>query len=92
MLIRTSIAGVMLIAAASGAVTAKDANRGLAQKVQGAYAAANLPNVDSAGARQYYSGTPTDRLDIWRHGHYLGNDPDSRIRLNLIRDDRGHAY
>ena len=92
MLIKTSIATAMLIVAASGAASAKDANRRLAHAMQGAYAAVSLPNGDTVGAGHYDSGTPTDRLDIWRRGYYLGNDPDSRIRLNLIRDGRGHAY
>jgi hypothetical protein len=90
MLIKISIAAAALIVATSGAATAKDASRGLAPNAQGLYAASVL-NVDRA-AGHYYSGTTTDRADIWRHGHYLGNDPDSRIRFNLIRDDRGHAY
>jgi hypothetical protein len=34
----------------------------------------------------YWQGEPTDRLPIWRHGYYQGNDPDNFIRLQLMRD------
>ena len=34
----------------------------------------------------YWQGAPTDRLPIWRYGYYQGNDPDSFIRLQLMRD------
>jgi hypothetical protein len=86
MYIKTAIATAIIMLAASGAVTAKT------QKVQGAYASVVLPNADAYSTGPYYQGTPMDQLSIWRRGSYLGNDPDSRIRLNLIRDGRGHAY
>jgi hypothetical protein len=33
-----------------------------------------------------WQGEPGDHLPIWRYGYYLGNDPDPRIRLELMRD------
>ena len=36
--------------------------------------------------RPYWQGEPTDRFPIWRYGYYQGNDPDSFIRLQLMRD------
>ena len=33
-----------------------------------------------------WQGEPTDRNSIWRRGYYRGNDPDNRIRLQLMRD------
>ena len=86
MYIKTAIVTAIIIFAATGAVTAKN------QKAQGAYASAVLPNAETISAGHYYQGTPMDQLSIWRRGSYLGNDPDSRIRLNLMRDGRGHAY
>jgi hypothetical protein len=38
------------------------------------------------GAGPYWQGEPTDRLPIWRHGYYQGNDPDQFIRSQLMRD------
>ena len=50
----------------------------------------DLPNGGSGGFGNgpYHQGTPMDRLPVWRGGHYQGNDPDSRIRLQLMRDGR----
>jgi hypothetical protein len=33
-----------------------------------------------------WQGEPTDRNSIWRRGYYRGNDPDNRIRQQLMRD------
>ena len=33
-----------------------------------------------------WQGEPTDRLSVWRRGHYRGNDPDNKIRQQLMRD------
>ena len=33
-----------------------------------------------------WQGEPTDRDSIWRRSYYRGNDPDNRIRLQLMRD------
>jgi hypothetical protein len=33
-----------------------------------------------------WQGEPTDRDSIWRRNYYRGNDPDNRIRLQLMRD------
>jgi len=38
------------------------------------------------GTGPYWQGEPTDRLPIWRYGYYQGNDPDNRIRQQLMRD------
>jgi hypothetical protein len=38
------------------------------------------------GTGPYWQGEPTDRLPIWRHGYYQGNDPDQFIRSQLMRD------
>jgi hypothetical protein len=35
-----------------------------------------------------WQGEPGDGLPIWRYGFYCGNDPDDRIRLELMRDCR----
>jgi len=40
----------------------------------------------------YYQGTPEDRLPIFRYGRYQGNDPDNRIRLQLMRDPPNNDY
>jgi hypothetical protein len=60
--------------------------------LQGAYGAAG-PISRSAetefggwGTGPYWQGEPTDRLPIWRYGYYQGNDPDNRIRQQLMRD------
>jgi hypothetical protein len=37
------------------------------------------------GNGPYWQGEPTDHRSIWRHGHYLGNDPDNFIRGQLMR-------
>ncbi len=37
------------------------------------------------GTGPSWRGDPTDCRSIWRHGHYRGNDPDSGIRLQLMR-------
>jgi hypothetical protein len=33
-----------------------------------------------------WQGEPTDREPVWRRSHYRGNDPDNRIRQQLMRD------
>jgi hypothetical protein len=33
-----------------------------------------------------WQGEPTDRESVWRRSHYRGNDPDNRIRQQLMRD------
>lgn len=33
-----------------------------------------------------WQGEPNDQESIWRRGYYRGNDPDSRIRLQIMRD------
>jgi hypothetical protein len=38
------------------------------------------------GTGPYWQGEPTDRLPIWRHGYYQGNDPDQFIRSQMMRD------
>jgi hypothetical protein len=38
------------------------------------------------GNGPYWQGEPADRLPIWRHNHYRGNDPDNRVRQQLMRD------
>jgi hypothetical protein len=86
MFIKTAVATAIVIFAASGAVAAKN------QKVQGAYESVVSRNAEAYSTGYYYQGTPMDKLPIWRRGSYLGNDPDSRIRFNLMRDGRGHAY
>jgi hypothetical protein len=37
------------------------------------------------GNGPWWQGEPTDHLPIWRHGRYLGNDPDNFIRRQLMR-------
>jgi hypothetical protein len=38
------------------------------------------------GNGPYWQGEPNDRRSIWRHNYYRGNDPDNRIRHQLMRD------
>jgi hypothetical protein len=33
-----------------------------------------------------WQGEPTDRASVWRHNRYRGNDPDNRIRQQIMRD------
>jgi hypothetical protein len=40
----------------------------------------------ASSTHPYWQGEPTDRSPIWRYGYYQGNDPDSFIRLQLMRD------
>ena len=47
--------------------------------------------VPSYGGWPYWQGEPTDRLPIWRYGHYQGNDPDNFIRSQLMRDPQTSA-
>jgi hypothetical protein len=82
---KSVVVAALVLVAASSAFAAP--NQKIISQLQGAYAEAGPQTTE----RPYYQGTPTDKLDIWRRGRYLGNDPDSRIRHNLIRDDRGHA-
>ena len=86
MFIKTAITTAMVISAVSGAMAAKN------QNVRNAYVNGILPNGEVYSAWHSDQGTPMDRLPIWRRGYYQGNDPDSRIRFNLMRDGRGHAY
>jgi hypothetical protein len=49
---------------------------------------ASRSGIDSGGfgTGPYWQGEPTDRLPIWRYGYYQGNDPDTFIRSQIIRD------
>ena len=38
------------------------------------------------GTGPYWQGEPMDHRPIWRNGFYQGNDPDQRIRFDLMRD------
>jgi hypothetical protein len=33
-----------------------------------------------------WQGEPGDRASVWRHNRYRGNDPDSNIRRQMMRD------
>ena len=87
MFINTAIAitAVVLIAASS-------AMAGKNQNIRNVYANGVLPTGEVYSTEIYHQGTPMERLPIWRRGYYQGNDPDARIRLNLMRDGRSHAY
>jgi hypothetical protein len=79
MFTKTSIALIIVIAAASGALAET--------KKQG------VP-FGSGGfsTGPYHQGTPADRLPIWRGGYYQGNDPDQNIRVQLMRDGTNTAH
>ena len=47
-----------------------------------------LSNSGGFGTGPYWQGTPTGHRPIWRYGYYQGDDPDSGIRFDLIRDPR----
>jgi hypothetical protein len=70
----------LLAAAAVGAITHTLPAQAVSAQLHGHY----VPN--RYAGHPYWQGTPTDRLPIWRHGYYQGNDPDNFIRLQLMRD------
>ena len=85
------VAAAIVTVVASGTVAARNIDSALARKEQDVRAEAFL-RAEGPSIRHYDQGTAVDQLPIWRRGSYLGNDPDSRIRFNLMRDGRGHAY
>jgi hypothetical protein len=38
------------------------------------------------GARPFYAGGAWSTGPIYRHGYYLGTDPDARVRAEIVRD------
>ena len=79
MLTKISFALAIIIGAASGALadTKKQAPG---------------PGPGGSLTTPYYQGTPLDRMPIYRHGSYQGNDPDQNIRLQLMRDGRNSLH
>ena len=86
-------AATAALAAAISALPAEAAShrhhRHYPSSLNGAYGAAGpVSGFDGYGTGPYWQGEPTDNLPIWRYGYYQGNDPDSFIRSQLMRDPR----
>ena len=49
-------------------------------------ASAGAYGYDVGAARPFYAGGAWSTGPIYRHGYYLGTDPDARVRAEIVRD------
>jgi hypothetical protein len=79
----SAAAMALLVLPASPAFAASN-DRHRARSHDGAYAGAS--GYEGGAARPFYAGGAWSTGPIYRHGYYLGTDPDARVRAEIVRD------
>jgi hypothetical protein len=79
----TAAVMALLVLPASSTFAASN-DRPRARSHDGAYAGAY--GYEGSAARPFYAGGIGSTGPIYRHGYYLGTDPDARVRAEIVRD------
>ena len=79
-----SVAVIALLASAASSTFAAFNDRHRARSHDGAYAGAY--GYEGVTSRPLYAGGVWSTGPIYRHGYYLGTDPDPRVRAEIVRD------
>ena len=76
-----AVIALLVLPASSTFAASNDRHR--ARSPDGAYAGAY---GEGGTARPFYAGGAWSTGPIYRHGYYLGTDPDPRVRAEIVRD------
>ena len=77
-----AVIALLVLPASSTFAASNDRHR--ARSHDGAYAGAY--GHEGGTSRPLYAGGAWSTGPIYRHGYYLGTDPDSRVRAEIVRD------
>ena len=79
-----SVAVIALLALPASSTFAASNDRHRARSHDGVTAGAY--GYDGSTSRPFYAGGAWSTGPIYRHGYYLGTDPDPRVRAEIVRD------
>ena len=77
-----AVVALLVLSASSTFAASNDRHR--ARSHDGAYAGAY--GYEGGTSRPLYAGGVWSTGPIYRHGYYLGTDPDARVRAEIVRD------
>ena len=77
-----AVIALLVLSASSTLAASNDRHRARAHDG----ASAGAYGYEGGTARPFYAGGVWSPGPIYRHGYYLGTDPDARVRAEIVRD------